>query len=115
MYICKIDQNPSYGSEDNAWKRSCPEADTDADAEAIHTKNNMSPYPSSLGDIIYNKLPVAATVIRFVFVNYIFVDAPSMLSLLVSCGIIRCVISVLATIVTKYMFWYDVSKSAEPQ
>ena len=115
MYICKIDQKPANGSEDNAWKRSYADADTDADAEVIRTENNMSPHPSGLGDIIYNKLPAAATDIRSVFVNYIFVYAPSMLSLLVSCGIIRCVISVLATIVTKYMFWYGLSKLAEPQ
>ena len=50
MYICKFGPNPSNGSEDNAQKRSY--GDADADADGIHTKDNMSHHPSGLGDII---------------------------------------------------------------
>ena len=39
MYLCKFGQNPFTGSKDIASERSY----ADADADGIHTKNNMSP------------------------------------------------------------------------
>ena len=49
MYLCKLGQNPSNGSEDNARKRSY--ADADADADGIRTKNSISSHPSGFGNI----------------------------------------------------------------
>ena len=41
MYLCKLDQNPFTGSEDNALKQSY--TDAGANADGIHTKTNIPP------------------------------------------------------------------------
>ena len=47
MFLCKFGQNPLTGSEDNARKRSCIDAGTDADM--IHSKTNMPPWIGGRG------------------------------------------------------------------
>ena len=54
LHTCKFSQNPPTGSWDIVQTRkSHANADANADANRIHTKNNMSPSPS-VGDIIPN-------------------------------------------------------------
>ena len=49
MYLCKLGQDPSTDSEDNALKQSYTVAGTDTDG--ILTKTNMSPLNWGWGDI----------------------------------------------------------------
>ena len=51
MYLCKFGQNPSTGSKDITSEKSYADADMDADADGIRTKNNMSP-TIGCGDIM---------------------------------------------------------------